>query len=249
LNPVTYARSLERTALQNGWEIHQLSPIKKWKRPWLHLPGKSASAPSLYISTGIHGDEPAGTWAALELISRPRLFRGFAVVLIPLINPSGLKLGTRENEDGIDLNRDYRRQKTAEIRGHIKVLRSLGPFKTHLCLHEDYETTGVYLHEIAKGRSRFGRMMLKAMSVHIPIEKAREIDGFINNAGLLFHDQRKLKRQRPDWPEVYYLVRHHTPFGYTIETPSALPLKRRVKAQVAAVKYLVAKLRKRNRSN
>ena len=44
------------------------------------------------------------------------------------------------------------------------------------------------------------------------------------------------------WPETIYLRAHHTQLGYTIETPSALPLARRIAAHRAALDAAIARV-------
>ena len=59
----------------------------------------------------IHGNEPIGMplLSQLEryLLSHPELLRNRRVVIVPVVNPDGLKRGTRANANGIDLNRNF----------------------------------------------------------------------------------------------------------------------------------------------
>jgi protein MpaA len=63
------------------------------------------------ILGGIHGDEPSSSELVLalqrHLLARPGARWGRKVVLVPAANPDGLRLGTRENSRGIDLNRNF----------------------------------------------------------------------------------------------------------------------------------------------
>jgi hypothetical protein len=43
-------------------------------------------------------------------------------------------------------------------------------------------------------------------------------------------------RQRPEWPEAFYLLTHKTRLSYTLEAPSDFPLSTRVEALVVAVR-------------
>jgi len=47
---------------------------------------------------------------------------------------------------------------------------------------------------------------------------------------------------RPEWPEAIYLSLFHTNVSYTTETPMLQPLAQRIKAQIEAVRTLVAAL-------
>ena len=90
---------------------------------WLALHRKPARPLALpfrvYLSTGIHGDEPAGPLAALHLLRDNQWPAHAEIVLLPCLNPAGFAANQRENAQGIDLNRDYLNSQTAEIRAHI----------------------------------------------------------------------------------------------------------------------------------
>jgi protein MpaA len=62
------------------------------------------------IIGGIHGDEPASVIAVIRLAKHleknPGLTKNRAV-LIPCLNPDGLRIGTRTNGNKIDINRNY----------------------------------------------------------------------------------------------------------------------------------------------
>jgi protein MpaA len=65
---------------------------------------------TLFIAT-IHGNEPAGTplmgMLADHLGDHPELLQGRRVVIIPVANPDGMAMRTRENIRGVDLNRNF----------------------------------------------------------------------------------------------------------------------------------------------
>ena len=80
---------------------------------------------AVYISTGIHGDEPAGPLAMLGLIEANTWPSGVSLFACPCLNPTGFPGNTRENQAGIDLNRDYRYIKTSEVQAHTEWIDSL----------------------------------------------------------------------------------------------------------------------------
>ena len=102
----------------------------------------------VYISAGIHGDEPAGPLAALQLLQEDCWPGDAALWMCPCLNPTGFPLNRRENAQGIDLNRDYRHLETAEVRAHIDWLQRQPSFDLTLCLHEDWESHGFYIYEV-----------------------------------------------------------------------------------------------------
>jgi murein tripeptide amidase MpaA len=102
----------------------------------------------IYISTGIHGDEPAGPLAALQLAKENQWPADVSLWLCPCLNLTGFPLNRRENANGVDLNRDYRHLETEEIRAHTRWLAEQPNFDVTVCLHEDWESQGFYLYEV-----------------------------------------------------------------------------------------------------
>ena len=66
---------------------------------------------SVFISSGLHGDEPAGTESVLvymgHVISRPLDYKGVRMDFIPLVNPTGWADCDRLTAAGVDINRQY----------------------------------------------------------------------------------------------------------------------------------------------
>src|SRR5438552_2845929 len=77
----------------------------------------------LYLSTGIHGDEPAGPIAVLRLLEENNWPEEVGIWLCPCLNPTGFLQNRRENADGIDLNREYRSPRAPEVLAHIEWLK------------------------------------------------------------------------------------------------------------------------------
>ncbi|MCE0523732.1 MAG: M14 family metallocarboxypeptidase [Methylacidiphilales bacterium] len=244
-DPSSYARDVEESAQAGGWTIRHLSPTANGIRPWLQRAARTgAGAPSLYLSSGIHGDELSGPLAVLEMLHRPDFFAAFDVVIFPILNPDGLALGVRGNADGIDLNRDYLNSKSAETTSHIEALKTLPRFDAAMMLHEDFEGIGAYLYELNDALApTLGGEIIAAMGRHVPIDLRPEIEEVRAVGGVIQRRDIVLKlgsiEERTDWPEAIYLSVHHTRVAYTTETPKPFPLEQRVQAQIAAVETLM----------
>ena len=76
----------------------------------------------IYLSSGIHGDEPAGPLAMHDLVRRDSWPENAEIVLFPCLNPTGFRNNSRENAEGIDLNRDYLSLRASETRAHVELL-------------------------------------------------------------------------------------------------------------------------------
>ena len=147
--------------------------------------------PRIYLSAGIHGDEPAAPLALLQMLEAG-VFDDRAVwFLCPLLNPVGLTRGQRENADGLDLNRDYRSPQSNETASHIAWLRRQPNFDLTLCLHEDWEAVGFYLYELnPHRRPSLADRIIAAVGRSFPIDRSELIDGRPARGGILRPDGR-----------------------------------------------------------
>ena len=77
-----------------------------------------ASPPAIFTNGAHHGDEPSSAEAVLAVpdyllrtsttdASVRSLLTTYAFYVMPLVNPDGFALNTRENAAGLDINRDY----------------------------------------------------------------------------------------------------------------------------------------------
>jgi hypothetical protein len=198
----------------------------------------AASRKRLYLSTGIHGDEPSGPLAVLQLLQENRWPEDVDLWLCPCLNPTGFLLNTRENFQGIDLNRDYRHLQTSEIRSHAKWLGEQPAFDLSLILHEDWEAHGFYLYELNPDQQpSFAQAIIEAVAPILPIESAELVDNWPAQKGVIRPNVPP--QDRPQWAEAIFLISHKTRMSYTLETPSDYPLLLRVQAHVAAVRAVL----------
>jgi hypothetical protein len=204
--------------------FHRKSEAKNPKPP----------AARIYISAGIHGDEPAGPLAALKLIQVNRWPENAEIFLLPCLNPVGFTLNQRTNADSIDLNRDYRDPQAAETRAHIAWLERQPQFDLYLCLHEDWESHGFYLYEQnPDNKISFAEKMIEAVKKVCPIDPSEIIEDRPAQNGIIRPNISP--HERPLWPEALWLITQKSRQGYTLEAPSDFPLATRVDALVAAV--------------
>jgi len=204
-------------------------PLSEWTR------GRGQTK-RIYISAGIHGDEPAGPMALLELMRSGFFAEDTDWSLCPALNPNGLARNQRENADGMDLNRDYWKRESPEVQAHARWLDTLAAPDCFLSLHEDWETAGFYLYEINLGEDQPQRAqgIIDAVRPWFHPEPGI-VDGHRTRApGWIYHEA---EADVPEgWPEAIYLAKRQCPLSFTFETPSQAPLSERVAAHCAAVK-------------
>src|ERR1043166_2883712 len=225
---------IAKLAVDAGWERDPISVSDSRTLPAFRRV-VSNSRERIYISTGIHGDEPAGPLAVLKLFQQKHWPDNISLWLIPCLNPGGFLRNSRENEDGIDLNRDYRSLQTPVVRAHVQWLERQPAFTSSLLLHEDWESNGFYLYELNPKRlPSHSETMIKPAAQVCPIDRSSVIEGREAQDGIICANPDLLKR--PDWPEAFYMVHYKSPVSYTLEAPSDFPLAVRVDALVAGVR-------------
>jgi hypothetical protein len=126
--------------------------------------GKESSRATIAIAAGVHGDEPAGPWALLSLVESGLLDPAYTYRMWPCTNPSGYRLGTRENEDGKDINRSFSRGGTTPEAKAIVTANRDRKFALSIDIHEDFEADGFYLYEpLVDGKASFGEHVVRAL--------------------------------------------------------------------------------------
>jgi len=229
---------------------------KNWVRDQIHLPSDDPAGeatfvafrptgPSarkrVYLSSGIHGDEPAGPLAMLQLLREDQWPADTALWICPCLNLTGCALHRRENARGIDLNRDYRHLQSAEVRAHVAWLQGQPNFDLAMCLHEDWEAQGFYLYELNPDhRVSFADQIVARVAEVCPIDSSPLIEKWPAHNGVIRPAINPA--ERPQWPESLYLITHKTRLSFTLEAPSDFPLPTRVKALVSAVRAVLEML-------
>lgn len=101
------------------------------------------------ILTQQHGNEPAGTGAAHQLLRdfldgkalQDGVLANQVLLLMPMANPDGATANTRGNAAGVDINRDHVHLETSEARAIHDVLNR---WDVHVAMdHHEYGGTGV----------------------------------------------------------------------------------------------------------
>jgi hypothetical protein len=233
-DPAAFLREFRAEAEQRGFVTDELTPTPAG--PVLGFTS-SVKGNSSYLSAGMHGDEIAGPLAALELLKSGFFEQDLAWTICPALNPTGLAANTRENADGIDLNRDYLLRETQEVLAHAEWLESRPCPQRFFSLHEDWESSGFYFYEINLGEDcpQRAAAIIDAVRPWFPPEPEALIDDHEARApGWIYH---AADADFPDlWPEAIFLAKQGCPVSFTFETPSSLDLESRIAAHIAAVK-------------
>lgn len=233
--------SLTQLARSRGFSVRTITTIEDYDILALHREANNPPQPNplrLYLSAGLHGDEPAGPLAILAMLKQDRLPETFDITLCPLLNPTGIARGSRESKSGIDLNRDFRLLSSPETAAIVEFLNPLPAFDLTACLHEDWESTGFYFYA-ADAPSSLSQKILSRVAAIAPIDEASEIDGHPSVKGLIEVPAHASLADREDWPEAFYLQSKARHPHFTFESPSAFPIEERIEMQLTAVQTLI----------
>jgi protein MpaA len=186
------------------------------------------SRKGLYISSGIHGDEPASCWGLLKWAeSNISLIQNIPVMLFPCLNPWGLINNSRLDKRGCDLNRVWENQAHPLV---LQILRALEGFSVSLSLnlHEDYDANGVYLYEPYNGgkNDSFAEQILISANEILPVDSRKKIEGRRCKHGVIRPRTRNLPKE--GMPEALYLNQEYGSRNFTLETPSEEACNKRI---------------------
>ncbi|MBE7498459.1 MAG: M14 family metallocarboxypeptidase [Verrucomicrobiaceae bacterium] len=190
-------------------------------------------APAIYLSTGVHGDEAGSVWGLLAWAEKNRrqLRRG-AFLILPLLNPIGLRLNTRADHRGLDINRRFHLAEDPLSRAWQRWIAGR-PMRAGLCLHEDYDAQGCYVYELGRQRRNVGHAILARCTKRIGMDPRRWIDGQRARDGLI--RRKKMPTHLPGMPEAIELHLRGCPCTLTFETPSEFALDDRAATQAAFI--------------
>jgi len=205
---------------------------------------RKEGVPSVYFSAGIHGDEPAGVeglcrWAEGELA---RLSH-WNWQIFPCLNPWGLERNVRFDAVGRDLNRCFNARKVPRIAAQLALMKGWH-YDLAVALHEDYDSRGFYLYEIAARRPHWGESLCKNLTPLLPADPRTKIDGHPARHGLI--RRRVSPGMMKGHPEAFLLHFKYAARTFTLETPSEESLERRTSAQTAFLRDALKKLESQN---
>lgn len=191
------------------------------------------------IFAGVHGNELAGTAAAVSLIEDlaklPRLYPKTNFTLVPLVNPWGWERGFRYNFEGKDIARQFALSGTQET-DFIKALLAREHCQVLVDLHEDSQHSGFYLLTYEPADPHFTPNMVKRIAKALGIAPAEQVPQGVYQVSA----QEFASNPRPTLSQ--YAREQGVPHTYIIETPMRLSMQERVAIHRRVLDELITQL-------
>lgn len=225
-------RRLRRAA---GARLRELCRVNGFALHWLEIAPAREARRSVVLTAGIHGDEPAGVEAVLRFLEGPlpRWARGIRFLVFPCMNPFGFERNQRHNHLNADINREYHREKLAEVAAQKSVLGGRR-FDLHLTLHEDVDAPGFYIYELSRTPRLLGARIVRNVARVLPVDARAIIEHRRARGGVIW--RRFPPRDMKTWPEAIYMFARHADHTLTTETPARWEFERRAEAQWIAMR-------------
>jgi len=235
-----FRERLSALALRRGFATADLGPVGEEPLFLLTRPARDADAPRLLLSSGFHGEEPAGPWGLLILLDTmpDALLDAVTLTVLPLVNVTGFRAGRRYNDWGENPNRGYLPGEARPSREGLALLahgECLLAAAQHglLTCHEDVLLSHGYLYSLESGPAPgpLSRALLAANAAHFPVHPDGEVDGCAVQGGIVFNHR--------DTSFESWLFERGAPYAACVETPGQQPFPQRVAAQASMARAFV----------
>ncbi len=263
----SYGRDVERVLRKlDRANVETLATVKHGKRSYplflVRIPhSPSPDNPSVLISAGVHGDEPAGVFAAIDLLMQhaARYTADVNFFVLPCVNPSGYETATLESLSGANLNRLFGVGSTEpEIRAIEAWLhREARQFRMAIDLHEapPYyvgegfverdNPLGCYLYEtVSDFSARIGRALIDRLPSSTEVCRWPKIYLDDNSDGVVSYPE---GNHNPVYARETtfdgYLNGRYTRHSITTETPTGWPIDKRVQTHIAWIEETITLIR------
>lgn len=229
----------------------------------LRYTAQQKSSSLIYVSAGIHGDEPAGVECAMRLVElladrdrhNPFPLNECNWLISPCDNPYGYERDIRENAVGFDLNRMFETPaqcpETAFIAESLQrkqcvdteklssnnTIREKVTIELALDLHEDSDSDGFYLWERRASECfPIGSAVVKNVEELCAINRKPLIENHRNKNGVVTLLDKVTTK---GWTRGRYLAEQINTRCLILETPTQLDWETRIATHIMAVQTAV----------
>lgn len=194
---------------------------------------------SVYLIGCIHGNEIAGTTGLLNYLHRGEFPKNIRIEIIPLLNGHGFVNNTRNNQNDMDINRDFCQSvMQPETKSLINLFNTDKP-EMIWTLHEDQSCDNFYAYYSNHDLLHLWNKMISIASDYFPIMNG-EIHGDQCANGLICHPKNKIAVENPKHKCSLENAFYNNGIHYlTTETPCNSSLPRRTICYTKMLNYIL----------
>lgn len=200
--------------------------------------------PTVLVSAGVHGDEPAGVYAIVDFLEQEsgQYADRVNLCIFPCVNPSGFEANTRHAMNGTDLNRTFGME---SAQPEVLALEEWLTYYRHqsllaLDLHEgnpdafeeeEEATHACYLYESMRDHHRrIGRQLIDALPYSAAVCLLPTIEGETNDRGVIAYPEAQRNKKFFTTLDAY-VAQRWTDHTIVTETPVSWSLEKRIAVQ------------------
>jgi hypothetical protein len=233
-------------------EIDRLAPERNLKAVTLGQAGefpillleasRPVAAASVLVAAGFHGEEPAGCWGIVRFLQTAPawLFERVNISFLPLVNPTGFRLGKRRNDWDENANQGFcpssllpePSREGVILLNHLVRLKALAK-DGFLSLHEDVQMDKFFLYtfEPSDAPGPFSQILYQAESQFFEQQPDGMVEDSMVKDGLVF--------RHCDGTFEDLLFHEGIPRTACTETPGRLDINLRITANTAIITAFV----------
>jgi hypothetical protein len=227
-----------RALPRRHWRVEQTGSV--WGYPFFCVRRQiDRRAPTILLTAGIHGEEPASVAGALQWLESNAWARWpVNWFVLPCINPYGWERHQRRNAQGRDINRQFRNPGSCPEASLVRRLVKGRRFLFMMDFHEDVDASGYYLYELRAGPPYVGERVIRAVGKTLPINRDKIIDGNPATGLALIRREGNVRalRRRRRWPMAFHIFLNCTDHVLGSETPVRFPVEQRAATHVVALR-------------
>lgn len=246
-------------SIDDDIEVTELGHVEfekgAFKYPILYVlaerPGENEKQDVL-LTAGLHGEEPAGVYALLDFLTHHvhDYLGAYRFHIYPCINPSGFEIGTVDNMNDINLNREFRLPSGAQETRLVLQHLAQGPEKYLFAMdmhetgeNEDPESKKnpkeYFVYEICTDpQKRIGDKIISALECdRVSICRWPIIHEDINCNGVVWYPEGANNKEYLEATclDCFLVANEYTEQAFTTESVLNDPLESRVRVQLISL--------------
>ncbi|RZA00337.1 MAG: hypothetical protein EOP11_18435 [Proteobacteria bacterium] len=191
----------------------------------IHVKGSGPSSPRVFLSSGVHGDEPGAVTTGMRLLESTLLHRDADLTYVPMMNPGGLNAQTRANLAKLDINRSFNPGEITEAAESLKAALPGASFDVAVDLHGANTKKKFFLISAHEEGARADEILSEVPGALL----LQSTDGRYPGYAPGLSDPKKYRMLFPgsatsnNGGTLKDYLSAHAPRSYTLEYPGAIP--------------------------